>query len=125
MVVNGPVTAFFTVRGSLTCAEVPALCERVRALLEESRADVLLCDVSAIAAADAVALDALARLQLTARRLGSRVRLCGPSDELRDLIVFTGLADACGLRLDLERQVEQREDRLGVEEERELTDPPA
>ncbi len=45
------------------------------------------------APADAVTLDALARLRLTALRLGYRLRLVHASDELRALIAFAGLAD--------------------------------
>ena len=41
--------------------------------------------------ADAVTLDALARLQLAARRCGFQVRLRDSSPELRQLIEFAGL----------------------------------
>jgi hypothetical protein len=41
--------------------------------------------------ADAVTLDALARLQLAARRCGFHVCLHGSSPELRELIAFAGL----------------------------------
>ena len=40
---------------------------------------------------DAVTIDALARLQLTARRLGCRLRLRHASPELRELVAFMGL----------------------------------
>jgi len=53
---------------------------------------VALCDVCGVAA-DAVTVDALARLQLAARRHGCQVRLRGASDELRDLVAFMGLQD--------------------------------
>jgi len=43
--------------------------------------------------ADAVAVDALARLALVARRRGCAVRLCGASEELLALVAFLGLAD--------------------------------
>jgi ABC-type transporter Mla MlaB component len=42
---------------------------------------------------DAVTIDALARLQLAARRHDCRVRLRNASDELRELIAFMGLCD--------------------------------
>jgi anti-anti-sigma regulatory factor len=119
-----PSTIVFAVGGSLARADLPALCNRVRVLLEASGAEVVLCDVGALVDADAVAIDALARLQLTARRLGSRVCLCHASEELQKLLAFTGFADVCGLRLEPERQAEEREKPLGVEEERELDDPP-
>jgi hypothetical protein len=44
--------------------------------------------------ADAVTLDALARLQLTARRCGFGLVLQGSSLELRELIEFAGLREA-------------------------------
>jgi hypothetical protein len=80
------------------------------------------CDVSALAP-NADAIDALARLQLAARRLGLQIRLRHASAELQELLAFVGLRDA--LRIEVEGQTEQREERLGVEEERELDDPPA
>ena len=39
-------------------------------------------------------VDALARLQLEARRCGFELRLTGSSAELRELIEFAGLAEA-------------------------------
>jgi hypothetical protein len=51
------------------------------------------CDVSALTEADELALDALARLQLTARRLGRSVRLCNASAQLVDLLALAGLTD--------------------------------
>jgi hypothetical protein len=42
---------------------------------------------------DAVTVEALARLQLAARRHGCRVRLRNASPGLRDLVAFMGLRD--------------------------------
>ena len=77
-------------------------------------------DVSVLAA-DVLTVDALARLQLSARRRGRRLRLRDASGELQDLIAFVGLSEVLGV--ELQRQSEQREQRVGVEEERELDDP--
>ena len=77
-------------------------------------------DVSALAP-DAVTLDALARLQLAARRVGRNVRLREASDELVELITFCGLRDVLGV--EPPGQPEQREERFRLEEERELGDP--
>ena len=74
------------------------------------------------AAADVETLDALARLQLAARRAGLELRLRRASPELAELIAFAGL-DAV-LRVEVRRQPEEREERLGLEEEGELPDPP-
>jgi ABC-type transporter Mla MlaB component len=53
---------------------------------------VALCDVSD-ASADMVTVDALARLQLAARRNGCQVQLRHASAELRGLVQFMGLQD--------------------------------
>lgn len=54
--------------------------------------EIALCDVTGVEP-DALTVDALARLQLTAGRHGCRVRLRNASDELRDLVAFMGLRD--------------------------------
>ena len=77
-------------------------------------------DVSSLAP-NAKTIDALARLQLAAQRLGHEVRLCSASRELRELVAFVGLEDV--LRLEPRREPEEREQPLGREEERELADP--
>jgi ABC-type transporter Mla MlaB component len=121
-----PTTIVFAVVGALSRADLPTQCERVRNLVETTGAEVVLCDVSGLEGADAVAIDLLARLQLTVRRLGCRLRLHHPSMELCQLLAFAGLADVCGLGgLEIERQAEQREEPRRVEEEGELNDPPA
>lgn len=53
---------------------------------------VVVCDVHGFAA-DAVTVDALARLQLAARRHQCQVRLRGASNELRALVAFMGLRE--------------------------------
>jgi hypothetical protein len=80
----------------------------------------IVCDVQPVVP-DGRALDALARLQLNARRLGLELLLRNASNELLELIAFAGLDEV--LRVELERQPEEREERLRVEEERELDDP--
>jgi ABC-type transporter Mla MlaB component len=82
----------FAVRGPITRADLPGLCDRVCALLGESGASVGFCDVAGVEP-DAVTVDALARLQLGARRHGCRVRLVHASDALRELVAFMGLED--------------------------------
>ena len=52
---------------------------------------VLFCDVSR-ARPDAVTVDALARLVMTARGRGYGLRLCNASPELCELIAFMGLS---------------------------------
>jgi hypothetical protein len=84
------------------------------------RPSTIVCDVGALAP-DAATVDVLARLQLAVSRLGREVRLHNASSELRDLIAFVGLRDV--LRVEPGWEPEEREQRLRVEEERELDDP--
>jgi ABC-type transporter Mla MlaB component len=128
MVKPAPSTVAFAIHGPIARADLPGLCRRVCALLEKSRADVALCNVGGVDV-DAVTVDALARLQLAAQRHGCRVRLRTASDELLELVAFMGLSDVLPdeeplLRLEPSGQSEAREERVGVEEERELDDPP-
>ena len=71
--------------------------------------------------ADLGTVESLARLQLAARRCGLELRLTDVPAELEELITFVGLADALGL--EPRGQAEEREERVGVEEKRELDDP--
>lgn len=87
-----PSTITFAIRGPIAREDLPALYRRICRLLERSGASVAVCEVSGVAA-DAVSVDALARLQLAARRHRCRVELSHASAELRDLIAFMGLDD--------------------------------
>jgi len=87
--------------GAVTRADVPLLCERLRLLVDESSVDVVDCDVRSLAA-DVAAVETLAHLQLTARRLGCRIRLRRPSHELEALLGLCGLNEVLptgGLRV--------------------------
>jgi ABC-type transporter Mla MlaB component len=84
-------TVTLTIRGPLERADLPDIFERTCALLEGGQIELLRCEVAGVAA-DAVAVDALARLALAARRRGCRAQLCGASEELRTLVGFMGLA---------------------------------
>ncbi len=90
MAAPAPETTVFAIRGPIEPSDLPGLCDRVCALLARSRAGVVLCDVRGVEP-DAVTVDALARLQLAARRRGCQVRLCRASSELLELVDFMGL----------------------------------
>ncbi len=90
MAVIAPRTLTFAIEGPIGRDDLPGLCARVCALLERADPDVALCDVTGIVP-DAVTVDALARLQLAARRRGCTVRLRNASAELRHLVAFMGL----------------------------------
>jgi hypothetical protein len=89
------------------------------------------CDVSRITVADQHALEALARLQLTARRLGATIHLYNACPALADLIDLAGLADVLVVDptepadaiepiqlsgVEVDRKVEEREE-IRVDEE--------
>jgi ABC-type transporter Mla MlaB component len=115
------------VSGTLTLGDIPAICERARALLVDCDAEQVVCDVGALEAPDAVAIDVLARLQLTAGRLGRRIRLDRACDELEELLELMGLGEVlpCGPSSGIEArgQPEEREQALRVEEEADPGDP--
>jgi ABC-type transporter Mla MlaB component len=92
MAPSAPEALAFTVRGPIARADLPGLCDRVCRLLERSGAGVALCDVSGVEP-DAVAVDALARLQVAAQRHGRQVRLRNASKELLELVAYMGLED--------------------------------
>jgi ABC-type transporter Mla MlaB component len=83
-------TIAFAICGPLARTDLAGLCDRACAVLASCGAEVALCDVSA-APADAVTVEALARLQLAARRHGCQARLCAASSELLELVDFMGL----------------------------------
>jgi len=85
----GPHEVAFAIRGPITLTDLPGLCNRVCALLRTS-GDVVTCDVAGVDP-DAVTVDALARLQLAARRLGCEVRLQDASAALLEVVELMGL----------------------------------
>ena len=89
MPTSGPHEVAFAIRGPITRADLPGLCDRVCALLRGS-GDVVACDVAGVDP-DAVTVDALARLQLAARRLGCEVRLRNASAALLEVVELMGL----------------------------------
>jgi ABC-type transporter Mla MlaB component len=92
MPMTGPHEVAFAIRGPIERENLPGLCDRVCALLREHGPGDVVCDVRGVAP-DAVTVDALARLQLAARRLRCRVLLHGASSDLLGLVELTGLTD--------------------------------
>ncbi|NUQ99592.1 MAG: STAS domain-containing protein [Streptomyces sp.] len=115
--VDAMTPAVLVLPGPVTRDEVNGLCEDVRALLEATRAGVVVVDVAAIGPPGLGAVDLLARLELAARRSGGRIRLRDPAPSLHALL------DLVGLRFEVEGQAEQREPALRVEEEVEPGEP--
>ena len=110
------------VGGRIARAEIPALCDRMHAALEGVDVELVVCDVGALADSDLVTVHALARLKLTATRLGCRLSLRHASRELEELLAFVGLSDVF---VESRRQAEEREQARRVEEEADPADPAA
>jgi ABC-type transporter Mla MlaB component len=89
---RAPQPIAFAIAGPVARADVPGLHERLGSLLERAGAGtgVVLCDLADVEA-DAVVVDALARLELAARRRGWSMRLRHASPELLELVAFMGL----------------------------------
>ncbi|MFL5824463.1 MAG: STAS domain-containing protein [Solirubrobacteraceae bacterium] len=85
-------TPVFRIHGPLYRSDLPGLYGRVCVQLQRASGQALEVEVDGIAA-DAVAVDALARLELAARRHGCRVTVRGTGPELRELIELVGLRD--------------------------------
>ncbi|GAA3726458.1 anti-anti-sigma regulatory factor [Spinactinospora alkalitolerans] len=125
----GPTEIVVVLGGPITRADAPRLCERLRALLRGTGADEVVCDVSGVADPGVAAVEALVRMQLTARRLGHRIRLRRACGELRELLALTGLSRVLPLEertrgFEPVGQAEHREQALGVEEGVEPDDLP-
>jgi hypothetical protein len=124
-----PSTGLLVVGGPIAAGDVPALCERLSAVIATSDGETIVCDVGGLPA-NVKTVEALARLQLTARRRQRRIRLRRASPELESLLEFVGLGDVVPVRprpklaSQRGRHAEQGEHPLGVEERVDRDDPP-
>ncbi|MET7568021.1 hypothetical protein ABZT04_05890 [Streptomyces sp. NPDC005492] len=117
-IVDAKTPAVLVPARPVTRDEMAGLCDEVRALLEAAAgAGVVVVEVVGPGPPGLGTVDLLARLELTARRAGGRIRLRAPAPELGALL------DLVGLPFEVEGQVEQREPALGVQEEVEPGEP--
>lgn len=88
---------------------------------------VVVCDARHLARGGLGTVDALARLQLAARRRGCRVELRNVPPDLAQLLELCGLAEVLrlsdALGVDPGRQPEHREEASGIQEEGDSGDP--
>ena len=85
---------------------------------------ILVVDVRTLAEPDLRTLEVLARLQLTARRLGATILLGHPCERIRELLAWSGLDELLPLDaqpvetsgLDRDRLAEERKELLVDEE---------
>ena len=85
-------TTTIAIQGPILRSDLPGLYRRVCEMLARCGAPVAICDVRGVDA-DAVAVEALARFALAARRNECQVRLRGASKELLELVSFMGLEE--------------------------------
>ncbi|MCH0539392.1 STAS domain-containing protein [Streptomyces sp. MUM 203J] len=82
------------VTGPISPDGIPRLRDELTARLRGAGGGTsVVVDVTGLTRPDLVAVDALARLRLTARRLGYELTVRGAGHELRGLLDLTGLAD--------------------------------
>ncbi|ASQ98789.1 STAS domain-containing protein [Streptomyces sp. 11-1-2] len=132
-----PSPAVLVLGRPVTRAEVERLCERLSALARRAGPGPVTVDVGGVGRPDLAVVEALARLRLTAGRLGRGIQLRNACGELRRLLAWTGLDEALttpaasgpalasghALGLELGGEAEQREEALGVQEGVEPGDP--
>lgn len=91
LTVDSATPAVLVMPGLVTRDEVPRLCEAVRAHLGVTGGGVVVCDVAGLGPPGLSVVDALARMELAARRAGGRIRLRDPDPALRALLDLVGL----------------------------------
>ncbi len=106
------------VHPELTRADIWVLADRLVRRLRDGNVATVLVDASRVQTPDLVYVEALTRLQLSARRNGSRVRLIGPCPRLLELLAVLGLDDMLAAdgegSGELHRQAEHREQPIDV-----------
>ncbi len=101
--------------------DVSALAARLSGVIARRRPREVVCTAGRAHRADLAAVELLARLRVAARRSGARLVVRDAPPDLLELLELCGLADVLGL--EPRREPEEREQAIGVEEERDAGDP--
>jgi len=101
----------YALAGRIGPDHAEALCDCVCARVAAGEDGPLSCDVAAVEDPDMGTVDALARMALTARRLGRRVELRRARPELRELLELAGLG---GLSVEASQMRDDRADACDV-----------
>lgn len=88
-----PDRAVIVIGGPVDPGVLAVLCADVERLLAAGDVQVVVCDVQPYPAADLRLVEALARLALSAKRHGRRVRVRHASWKVRRLLALAGLDD--------------------------------
>ena len=119
------------VDGSIEPASVRAFCTWEMGRIDAQDGDpAVVCDVRSVIHPDLASIDLVARIVLEARRRRRDIAIQGASDVFTGLLALTGLDDVvpcapldASLAVEVIGQPEHGEEPLGVEEERDPTDP--
>jgi ABC-type transporter Mla MlaB component len=120
----------FVVRPPIDRSDIPGVCDRLSQLLSRCADGIVVADLAGLVDVDAVTVDLVARLHLTAIRRGRQVQLRGAGPRLVQLLALVGLTHLTDLPhlndtgVESRRQAEERE-QLGRVEERVDPDDPA
>jgi ABC-type transporter Mla MlaB component len=117
----------FVVRPPIDRSDIPGVCDRLSRLLSRCADGIVVADLADLVDVDAVTVDLVARLHLTAIRRGRQVQLHGAGPRLVQLLALVGLTHLSQLNdtgVESRRQAEERE-QLGRVEERVDPDDPA
>jgi hypothetical protein len=82
---------------------------------------VVTCHLGSVAAPDLGTVDALCRLRMSVAHMGYVLRLIEATPQLEELLTWCGLDESSLVQG--EREAEEREETIGVEEEVEPGDP--
>lgn len=122
-----PRSVRIVVPSGITRAEIPAACETLRVAIDDGSAIEILCETPD--PTDAVTIEMVLRLHLTAVRLGAGFALRNPSPRFRELLGLCGLSGVLRVRygpsVEPWREPEQWEQPSGIEKERDGGDPVA
>ncbi|RBM23599.1 sulfate transporter [Streptomyces sp. PT12] len=83
----------FVIRGPVARDDVPGICERLSAHVRRGGMGDVTVDVAEVGGANAVALEVVARLRLTAKRLGCGIRFVNMRAGLPGLVGWLGLGE--------------------------------
>lgn len=90
---DGPRPLVLVLRGRLDVTDIAQLRLPLRLVHDEPDVPGLVCCVAGVVRPDLGTVDALARLQVIARRLDRPLLLRGVSDDLHELIQLVGLTE--------------------------------
>jgi hypothetical protein len=123
---SAPSELHVAIGGSIDGSDVADSCDDVALDADAPALKRVVCHVDPIAVPDIGTVDALARMQLAARRRGWELWVEGATERMRELLALSGLEDVVRCEeSDLEAvgKPEGGEEAPRVEEERDATDP--